>query len=363
MDKLVEYSSHLFESDGREWMNYPSPVSSGMLCAFCEQDIPDRRGSPYKCIKCSAKYCSKEHQKADLRFHHRRCGDGINGKRVESENTEYFALETLPVSAHLKDNLINSYDESGEICSQPSKQTVNIVEFVVDSLVRNGHCILDNFHGSSLATSILNEVKDMHNKGCFTDGQLLSVSGQGTSNRGIREDEITWVNGGENGCHSISQHMSAMDTLIYLCSSYGIKDHDIQHRSQAMLACYPGQGTGYKRHIDNPNKDGRCITTIYYLNPGWNSKTDGGTLKLMPEKSFFPELNKSEVEVEPVLDRLLLFWSDKRNPHEVMPAHKTRYAITLWYFDTKERKKFFEEIKQQGKQKPTSVQIKAKDKS
>lgn len=39
---------------------------------------------------------------------------------------------------------------------------------------------------------------------------------------------------------------------------------------QAMVACYPGNATGYKQHIDNPNKDGRCITTLYYLNPSWN---------------------------------------------------------------------------------------------
>lgn len=53
---------------------------------------------------------------------------------------------------------------------------------------------------------------------------------------------------------------------------------------------------------------------------------------------IFPEGWADRVaDIEPIFDRILFFWSDRRNPHEVQPAHRTRYAITLWYFDANER--------------------------
>lgn len=124
-----------------------------------------------------------------------------------------------------------------------------------------------------------------------------------------------------------------------------------------MVACYPGNGAGYVRHVDNPNGDGRCITCIYYLNKDWDAKVcrdpaftltvtwlvrrgvvsypflpfvfdlfiqvHGGLLQI------FPEGRNVVANIEPFFDRLLIFWSDRRNPHEVKPAFATRWVLTL----------------------------------
>lgn len=45
----------------------------------------------------------------------------------------------------------------------------------------------------------------------------------------------------------------------------------------------------------------------------------GGLLQI------FPEGRPVVANIEPLFDRLLIFWSDRRNPHEVKPAYATRY--------------------------------------
>lgn len=118
-----------------------------------------------------------------------------------------------------------------------------------------------------------------------------------------------------------------------------------------MVACYPGNGAGYVRHVDNPNGDGRFITCIYYLNKNWDVKVGGGDGEASrPHKLFalvcavlgtffappvcvqtqggmlqiYPEGKNVVASIEPLFDRLLIFWSDRRNPHEVKPAYATR---------------------------------------
>lgn len=201
-------------------------------------------------------------------------------------------------------------------------------DYIVPCMDKHGMCVVDSFLGLDTGLGILDNVKALHRTGRFTDGQLVSQKSDSTKD--IRGDKITWIEGREPGCEKIRFLMSRMDELIRHCDGK-LGNYKINGRTKAMVACYPGNGTGYVRHVDNPNGDGRCVTCIYYLNKDWNVKEHGGLLRI------FPEGKAQFADIEPKFDRLLLFWSDRRNPHEVQPAYATRYAITVWYFDADER--------------------------
>ncbi|XP_052594480.1 prolyl hydroxylase EGLN3 [Peromyscus californicus insignis] len=203
------------------------------------------------------------------------------------------------------------------------------LEYIVPCLHEVGFCYLDNFLGEVVGDCVLERVKQLHYNGALRDGQLAGPRA-GVSKRHLRGDQITWIGGNEEGCEAINFLLSLIDRLVLYCGSR-LGKYYVKERSKAMVACYPGNGTGYVRHVDNPNGDGRCITCIYYLNKNWDAKLHGGVLRIFPEgKSFV-------ADVEPIFDRLLFFWSDRRNPHEVQPSYATRYAMTVWYFDAEER--------------------------
>ncbi|XP_074640975.1 egl nine homolog 1-like [Tubulanus polymorphus] len=207
------------------------------------------------------------------------------------------------------------------------KRNYLLQEYLTWCMNECGICVIDNFLGLKKGNAIFSETEKMHAGGAFSAGELVTNT---SSSHKIRGDKIAWVNGTENTCKELGFLISSVDSLIMQCGSR-LGGYNINGRTKAMVACYPGSGTEYIRHVDNPNKDGRCITCIYYLNKRWDSKKQGGLLRI------FPENCDQVADIEPIFDRLLCFWSDRRNPHEVQPAYDIRYAVTVWYFDAEER--------------------------
>ncbi|XP_047459281.1 egl nine homolog 1 isoform X1 [Mugil cephalus] len=312
-----------------------------------------------KCGRCrNSFYCSKEHQKQHWKMHKLICKeadkaqlskqkpgqaapsgeDGAPEKCQEKKSSPEPADSAASPPRATNTDAPEVGDRAGEEGSNNTATTPNgqtssspqklATEYIVPCMNKHGICVVDNFLGADTGLGILDNVKALHKTGRFTDGQLVSQKSDSTKD--IRGDKITWIEGREPGCEKILFLMSRMDDLIRHCNGK-LGNYTINGRTKAMVACYPGNGTGYVRHVDNPNGDGRCVTCIYYLNKDWNAKEHGGLLRI------FPEGKAQFADIEPKFDRLLLFWSDRRNPHEVQPAFTTRYAITVWYFDADER--------------------------
>ena len=85
----------------------------------------------------------------------------------------------------------------------------------------------------------------------------------------------------------------------------------------------PGQF--YVRHRDTAaaSVDGtaRIFSFVIYLNPDWKNG-DGGELRGYSGDNVL-------FQIEPHLGSMILFRSDVE--HEVLPAHRTRYALTGWF--------------------------------
>lgn len=169
----------------------------------------------------------------------------------------------------------------------------------------------------------------------------------------IRGDKVGWFNGdpchdpssgrteaplGDSGAEgrcwrgqTLQLLMKRLGTLVQLLASQIPELQGIESRSEAMVTCYPGNGSKYIKHSDNPHKNGRKLTVLYYLNHAWK-KGDGGEIRV------YDKDNATVVEdVAPIADRVLVFYSDTRVPHEVLPTNVERFAVTHWFYDHRER--------------------------
>lgn len=251
----------------------------------------------------------------------------IKSSTSATDYNKFFKRSARPSVAEqfLYDRFDNSERRYEELCRN-----------IINDMNQYGLSVVDDFLGVEKGMEILGEVHNLYCAGVFQDGQLVNNrKTEQDLNKTIRGDKITWVKGIEPGCTSVGYLINQIDAVICRANTMRnngkLGNYNIKERTKAMVACYPGSGTHYVTHVDNPNKDGRVITAIYYLNVDWDAKRSGGVLRI------FPEASNTVADIEPKFDRLIFFWSDKRNPHEVQPSHRTRYAITVWYFDANER--------------------------
>lgn len=199
----------------------------------------------------------------------------------------------------------------------------------------------------------------------------------------------------------LQAHATQLDEMMMLVMTDPKLAADLANRpimrDRAMVTCYPGAkdgtagegdgdgagsvvtsleeatGAGYARHSDAAHGKNmeRVLTCILYLNDDWDHARDGGCLRVWPKtdvnarchvealerwRRSLEEVDEGgrgagrdvdavreslepAVDIAPVGNRLVVFWSDTRCPHAVRPVNprlgcgEGRYAVSFWYYD------------------------------
>jgi SM-20-related protein len=164
-----------------------------------------------------------------------------------------------------------------------------------------GLLVRDGFAGREAALAMLERVRALPLR--------PAAVGRGRVD-GVRGDRIAWLD--DQGRFEALRRQLNDDLWLGLT------------RFELQAACYE-KGAAYPRHRDAISRlelggPSRRVTAIWYLNPEWSS---GGELRL--------HLDGGPLEIAPMLDRLVVFLSEKLE-HEVLPAAAQRWAVTAWYY-------------------------------
>ena len=214
-----------------------------------------------------------------------------------------------------------------------------------------GICVKDNFLGDAFARGLVAEC------GAMDDGGQLGGAGMSGgvlkwTDGMVRGDRIKWITSAMQG--SVPPHLGAfLKRMRRLGAELADRDPSLGlgDRISVQLACYPGQGERYVRHLDRrktgpstPLSGGlstvvgggglsggegteyRQMTALYYLNDGWEAAHGGCLRAFLPRATAGArrsecgagdggaegkgEGGEVEWDVEPRLDHLLLFRSD-----------------------------------------------------
>ena len=204
-------------------------------------------------------------------------------------------------------------------------------------LEQHSFSIIDGFLGHDDALAVRAEIR--RRRLC----SAARAGGQVSAGRvsALRSDVSVWAHAGGGSGRALDRLADRADALVTRLRAHSTWLSNVTLRAtEAMLACYPAGGSRYVRHLDNvctggvgKRCNGRRLTVVYYLNDRAPNPTDGALRLFASGAPNSPPL----IDIEPLLDRMAVFFSDERVPHAVLPSGtEERVAVTLWYFDAVE---------------------------
>ena len=181
------------------------------------------------------------------------------------------------------------------------------VDHILNDLDQHGFAIIDHAYAAEYVHALADECTSHLNQ--FRDAAI-----QNGVISNIRSDHILWINEELNTAQQHIQHLNALSNCMNQAFFLGIQE------AEAHFACY-NAGEFYALHRDNPQgKNGRIISTVYYLHEEWQEGW-GGELRLQDK-------NDQWHIIAPKTNRIAIFQSDLL--HEVLQAKHQRLSITAW---------------------------------
>lgn len=181
------------------------------------------------------------------------------------------------------------------------------IDTITQQLDLYGFCIVDHMYSPAQLTALREEC--LAHQTAFRQAEI-----QNGRMQDIRSDHILWID--QHLPHAqthLSQllHLGQMLNRAFYLGIYEIEGHFAHYHA----------GEFYKLHRDNPqHKNGRIISTVYYLHQDWQHG-DGGELRLQDKQNQWHS-------IQPLPNRLVIFQSDLL--HEVLINQRDRLSITAW---------------------------------
>ena len=192
----------------------------------------------------------------------------------------------------------------------------DLFHHIIEALCNEGYVILADVFDIRQLQGLFIDIK-------ATDSQHFHTAGIGREqdyqlNSFVRRDRIRWLDRDHLPVRFYLDWIEQLRLRLNRELFLGLFDFECHY------AHYP-KGAFYKKHLDAFRGTSiRRLTTILYLNPGWQP-ADGGELIVYGEDS------QTMIEtVLPMMGTLVLFLSEQF-PHEVLPAKRSRYSLTGWY--------------------------------
>lgn len=190
-----------------------------------------------------------------------------------------------------------------------------LFDHIADALAGPGFIVFDHPIAESVIQGLIDNLH--HQQNSFKPAGV-GRQGDYQLNQNVRGDVIQWL---EPGGFAVTEFLHWMDKLRLAINQrlfLGLFDYECHYATYR-------PGAFYQKHRDAfKGSPGRKLSTVLYLNPGWDL-TAGGELVLYNDAG-----EDQLIRIAPECGKLVIFLSEDF-PHEVLPATQLRQSIAGWF--------------------------------